>query len=140
MANRANVCWWPCLSDRLLRLERLDERSSGFGLSHPGKGVSAVTKQMQGSVPPLITPFRSGEIDLETFERLTIRQIECGSDGVAVTGTSGEPAALTLRERSALFRSAKAVVPEDKLLIAGTGAESLTATIETDTRRGGAGC
>lgn len=87
-------------------------------------------RQMRGSITPLITPFRSGEIDLHTFERLTIRQFECGSDGVVVTGTSGEPTTLSARERIALFNAARAVVPSDRLLIAATGAESLTATTE----------
>ncbi len=31
--------------------------------------------QLKGSIPPLITPFKDGEVDYATYERLVERQI-----------------------------------------------------------------
>ncbi|SVD56921.1 uncharacterized protein METZ01_LOCUS409775, partial [marine metagenome] len=40
--------------------------------------MSASIQQLKGSIPPLITPFRNGEIDLESYARLVNFQVEHG--------------------------------------------------------------
>src|SRR5690625_3883960 len=56
-------------------------------------------KKLRGSICPVITPFKKdGSIDEETFKQLVDWQIESGSHGISVTGTSGEPSSLTLED------------------------------------------
>ena len=58
--------------------------------------------RLKGSIPPIITPFRPDtlEIDEETFAGLIEYQIENGSHGVLINGTSAEPSTLTVDERN----------------------------------------
>ena len=57
---------------------------------------------LRGSYPPLVTPFKRGKVDYDTFARLVENQIAEGSHGIVVTGTSGEPSTLGIEERIAL--------------------------------------
>lgn len=75
-----------------------------------------------GSIPALVTPFqRGGALDLVAFEALVDWQIEQGSAGLVVGGSTGESGALEEAELAALLeiavRQAGARVP----VIAGTG-------------------
>ncbi len=85
---------------------------------------------LRGSFPPLITPFRDGAIDFETYARLIEHQIAGGSQGVVVNGTTGEPSTLSVAERNELVtvavRTAKGRIP----IVAATGSQSLTETLE----------
>ena len=55
---------------------------------------------IRGSIVPLVTPFtEEGTFDEKTFTRLIAWQIESGSHGISVTGTTGEPSVLSLFER-----------------------------------------
>lgn len=76
---------------------------------------------LRGSITPLVTPFRDGAVDVAALERLVEFQIEHGSHGVGVTGTTGEPTSLTFEERQtvieAAVRAARGRVP----VLAGTG-------------------
>ena len=47
---------------------------------------------LKGSLPALITPFRNGELDLETLKKLVEWHIGEGSDGLVPVGTTGESA------------------------------------------------
>ena len=79
---------------------------------------------LKGSYPPLVTPFRDGEVDYETYARLVERQIAEGSHGIVVTGTTGEPSTLTVEERIRLLevasRAARGRIP----VVAATGSQS----------------
>lgn len=44
----------------------------------------------KGSMPALVTPFRNGELDLDTLKQLTEWQIQQGSTGLVPVGTTGE--------------------------------------------------
>jgi 4-hydroxy-tetrahydrodipicolinate synthase len=59
----------------------------------------------RGSLVPLITPFRNGQIDDEAFRGLVEWHIESGSHGITITGTTGEPAALSFDERKHIRRA-----------------------------------
>ena len=61
---------------------------------------------LRGSYTPLVTPFRDGRVDLEQFAALIERQIEGGSQGIVVAGTTGEATSLSIKERGELFRCA----------------------------------
>jgi 4-hydroxy-tetrahydrodipicolinate synthase len=85
---------------------------------------------LRGSIPPVITPFRDGEVDYATFERLVAFQVDEGSHGVLVTGTTGEPSVLTVAERIRLFELAVKVVRGRVPVVAAPGGQSLADTLE----------
>ena len=64
--------------------------------------MSVALDRLKGSIPPLVTPFKDGEVDYDTYARLVAIQIEKGSHGVLVNGTTSEPATLTVEERNRL--------------------------------------
>lgn len=84
---------------------------------------------LRGSYTPIITPFRNGEIDLDTFAVLVDRQIVQGGHGVLVTGTTAEPSSLTIDERNELVRVAVATAAGRRPVVAATGSQSYADTI-----------
>jgi 4-hydroxy-tetrahydrodipicolinate synthase len=94
---------------------------------------------VRGSLPPLVTPFRDGEVDLEAYERLVEHHVHAGSDGVVVAGTSGEPALLTVPERQALLEAAVSAAAGRIPVIAATGALSHADTVTLSEHAAGAG-
>lgn len=92
-----------------------------------------------GSYTPVVTPFIDGVVDLATYEALVDRQAANGSQGVVVTGTSGEPSTLTVDERAELVRAAAAAAAGRVPVVAATGTESLGATLELSRRAVDAG-
>ena len=78
-----------------------------------------------GVLGPVTTPFTASEtIDLAGFEANLRSHLAHGLHGIVVCGSTGEAALLDESERSALLETARAVVPPEKLLLMGTGAES----------------
>jgi 4-hydroxy-tetrahydrodipicolinate synthase len=57
---------------------------------------------LRGSIPPLITPFKRGGVDYDTYAALVEFQIREGSHGILVNGTTAEPSTLTTEERNRL--------------------------------------
>jgi 4-hydroxy-tetrahydrodipicolinate synthase len=86
----------------------------------------------RGSVTPLPTPFQdSGRaIDEAALRRLVEYQIENGSHGVSCTGTTGEPTSLTFEERKLVIRVVVEAASGRLPVLAGTGSNSTTETIE----------
>lgn len=81
--------------------------------------------RLQGSIPPLVTPFRDGAVDLDAFTRLVEYQLAHGSHGILVNGTSAEPSTLTLEERNRLVSRAIEVANGQIPVVAATGSQSL---------------
>ncbi len=75
-----------------------------------------------GAITPLVTPFRDGAVDVAALERLVEFQIEHGSHGIGVAGTTGEPTSLTAEERELLIETAVRAVRGRVPVLAGTGA------------------
>jgi 4-hydroxy-tetrahydrodipicolinate synthase len=86
--------------------------------------------QLRGSIPPLVTPFKDGAVDIATFAALVERQIAEGSHGVLVTGTTGEPSTLTTAERIRLFEVAVEVARGRVPVVAAPGGQSHADTLE----------
>jgi len=86
----------------------------------------AVGLTLQGVLGPVVTTFdtRTGELDRRGFEENIRAHLGAGLHGVVVTGSTGEAALLDEQERMALVEVARRVVPSDRRLIVGTGAES----------------
>jgi 4-hydroxy-tetrahydrodipicolinate synthase len=85
-------------------------------------------ERLAGSMPPLVTPFKRGEIDCETYARLVEFQIENGSHGIVVNGTTSEPSTLDVAERNRLVDVAMEVAARRIPVIAATGSQSLAET------------
>ena len=88
----------------------------------------------QGSFTALITPFKNGQIDDDAFTRLVVRQIEQGTDGLVVCGTTGESATMTTEEREHVIALCVKTANRKIPVIAGTGTNDTAKTIEA-TRR-----
>lgn len=91
--------------------------------------------RLSGSITALATPFdASGEIDLDAWRRLITQQLEGGTQGIVVAGSTGEAAALFDREYDTLLRIAVELVAGRIPVLAGTGLSSTAKTVE-QTRR-----
>ena len=85
---------------------------------------------LRGSIVPLVTPFMDGAVDYDAFERSVERQVNEGSHGVVVTGTTGEPTSLTVAERTELTRRAVATAAGRIPVVAATGSANHAETLE----------
>ncbi len=81
--------------------------------------------KLRGSIPPLVTPFVDGRVDYDTYARLVEFQIEQGSHGILVNGTSAEPSTLTTDERNRLVSLAVDTAAHRVPVVAATGSQSL---------------
>jgi 4-hydroxy-tetrahydrodipicolinate synthase len=78
----------------------------------------------------IVTPFRAdGSIDLDAFRSLCGHLVENGSDGLVVTGTTGEAPTLTDDERLTLYEAALEAVGGQATVVAGTGTYSTAHSI-----------
>ena len=85
---------------------------------------------LRGSIVPMLTPFtEAGEIDDGALRNLIDRAIDAGSHGISVTGTTGEPSALTLEEREHVMEVGAKTVDGRVSFVPGTGTNNLDETI-----------
>lgn len=86
--------------------------------------------RLRGSIVPLVTPFAAdGSLDLPTLRKLINHHVTAGSHGISVTGTTGEPGALTLGERLEMIEVAAETVGGRLPFVPGTGTHQLAETI-----------
>ena len=79
----------------------------------------------------MVTPFdERGQVDYEQAKRLATGLLDSGSDGVVVSGTTGESPTLTTEEKLRLFAEVKGAVGDRGSVIAGTGNYSTAESIE----------
>ena len=79
----------------------------------------------------MVTPFDDkGEVDFEQAKRLAHALLESGSDGVVLSGTTGESPTLTTDEKMRLFSEVKQSVGDKGSVIAGTGTYNTAESIE----------
>jgi 4-hydroxy-tetrahydrodipicolinate synthase len=70
----------------------------------------------------ICTPFKpDGSVDIPAFRRLAAHLVANGSDGIVVTGTTGESPTLSDDERFALYEAAVDEVGDRATVVAGTG-------------------
>jgi 4-hydroxy-tetrahydrodipicolinate synthase len=83
----------------------------------------------------IVTPFREdGEVDLERFRELCLHLVGNGSDGLVVTGTTGESPTLSDDERFQLWETAVDAVGGRATVIAGTGTYSTAHSVHLTER------
>jgi len=86
---------------------------------------------MQGAMTALITPFKNGKIDEETYAKLIQRQIDNDIDWVVPVGTTGESATLTHDEHKKCIEIAVEVCKgSDTKVLAGAGSNSTHEAID----------
>jgi len=83
----------------------------------------------------IVTPFRAdGSVDLERFRALASHLVENGSDGLVVTGTTGESPTLSDEERFLLYEAAVDEVGDRATVVAGTGTYSTEHSVHLTAR------
>ncbi len=94
---------------------------------------------VKGSIPPVITPFRDGAVDYEAYAGLINFQVDEGSHGILVNGTTAEPSTLTTEERNRLVDVAIETVNGRVPVVAATGSQSLAETEQLTAHAASAG-
>ena len=84
--------------------------------------------RIRGSIPPIITPFKNGAVDYETYATLLEHQESQGTHGILVNGTSSEPSTLSTDERNRLVDVAIETISGRLPVIAATGSQSYAET------------
>jgi 4-hydroxy-tetrahydrodipicolinate synthase len=70
----------------------------------------------------MVTPFNDqGEVDYQQARKLALALLDSGSEGVVVSGTTGESSTLSWEEKLRLFAETKLAVGNRGAVIAGTG-------------------
>src|SRR4051794_40526642 len=70
----------------------------------------------------IVTPFHEdGSVDYDAFRKLAQHLVANGSDGLVVTGTTGEGPTLSDQERMELYSAALEAVGDHATVVAGTG-------------------
>ena len=87
------------------------------------------TDGLRGSFVPLVTPFRAGRLDEESLANLIDWQIQSGSHGISVTGTTGEPSSLSGEERLRVIELAAQVINKRVPFVPGTGSNNFDETL-----------
>ncbi len=87
----------------------------------------------KGSMIPIVTPFKEGEIDEKGFQNLIEFHIKSGTDAIVPCGTTGESATLTYKEHEKLIDICLEAVNHRVPVIAGTGSNSTDEAIELTT-------
>lgn len=86
---------------------------------------------LSGTFLPVTTPFDpvTGDVDLVAHRANLRHWLAEPVRGILIAGSTGESVLLDESERTALVEASRDVVPDDRLVIAGTGAESTRQTI-----------
>ncbi|MEN9411260.1 MAG: hypothetical protein RL216_3234 [Pseudomonadota bacterium] len=79
---------------------------------------------IKGSIPALVTPFKNGELDLDTLKKLVDWQIESGSTGLVPVGTTGESPTLSHEEHEAVVEAVVKFAAGRVPVIAGAGSNN----------------
>ncbi|TML46061.1 MAG: 4-hydroxy-tetrahydrodipicolinate synthase [Actinobacteria bacterium] len=83
----------------------------------------------------VVTPFRAdGSVDLGRFRALASHLVDNGSDGLVVTGTTGESPTLSDQERFELYTAALDEVGDRATVVAGTGTYSTEHSVHLTVR------
>lgn len=77
-----------------------------------------------GSYVAIVTPFKNGQVDYDSFKSLIDFQIQNGTQGIVPCGTTGESATLTLEEHEEVVRFVIETVAKRVPVIAGSGSNN----------------
>ncbi|SLN45858.1 4-hydroxy-tetrahydrodipicolinate synthase [Roseovarius litorisediminis] len=83
----------------------------------------------KGSFPALVTPFKNGELDIETLKKLVEWHIGEGSNGLVPVGTTGESPTLSHEEHETVVEEVVRAVGGRIPVIAGAGSNNTLESI-----------
>lgn len=83
----------------------------------------------RGSMPALVTPFKNGELDLDTLKHLVEWHIEQGSTGLVPVGTTGESPTLTHDEHETVIETVVKTTAGRVPVVAGAGSNNTVEAI-----------
>ena len=86
-------------------------------------------KQLKGIMPPIATPFINDEVAYDKLAQNFLKWKKTDLSGFVVMCSNGESVFLTRDEKLKLVKAVKKNISDDKLLIAGTGSDSIRETI-----------
>ncbi len=88
-------------------------------------------KDLGRLITAMVTPFNEkGEVDYPQCQKLALACLKSGSDGLVLSGTTGESPTLTHAEELKLYIEVKAAVGKSGSIIAGTGSNSTAEAVE----------
>ncbi|MBX7112468.1 MAG: 4-hydroxy-tetrahydrodipicolinate synthase [Dehalococcoidia bacterium] len=83
----------------------------------------------------MVTPFRAdGSVDYEQAGELAKALLASGSDGIVLTGTTGETPTLSIEEQVEVWRSVRRAVGPDAMLVGGASTNSTSESLEMVTQ------
>ena len=86
---------------------------------------------IRGSIAPVVSPFTAdGAPDTGGLRALIRWQLESGSHGISLGGSTGEPSAQTTKERATAIRAAADEIADRVPFVPGTGSAKLDETLE----------
>ena len=94
---------------------------------------------LHGIFPPIATPFKDDELDVEALQSNVSRWMKTGLAGIVVLGSNGEGPLLDADESYRAAAAVREAVSGDKVLIVGAGEESTRTTISAVRRAAKAG-
>jgi len=83
----------------------------------------------RGSIVAIVTPFRDGQVDQSTLEKLVEMHVAAGTAGIVPCGTTGESATLSHQEHERVIECVVKKVDGRIPVIAGTGSNSTAEAI-----------
>ncbi|MFC1908758.1 dihydrodipicolinate synthase family protein [Chloroflexota bacterium] len=98
--------------------------------------------ELSGVMPPITTPFQSGDLALGKLRENFREWNQAGLSGYLVLGSNGENIYLSESEKLKIIETSRECIPESKTMMVGTGRESTQETISFTNRAAdlGAGC
>lgn len=91
-------------------------------------------KRLGRLITAMVTPFdEDGGVNLAQAKRLALALLESGSDGVVLSGTTGESPTLSKEEKLHLFTEVKSAIGNQGTVIAGCGSNNTRESIELTT-------
>ncbi|MFT5744041.1 MAG: 4-hydroxy-tetrahydrodipicolinate synthase, partial [Paracoccaceae bacterium] len=84
---------------------------------------------LKGSLPALVTPFKDGQLDLDTLKKLVDWHLDQGTDGFVPVGTTGESPTLSHREHDIVVETVIEAVAGRAPVVAGAGSNNTAETV-----------
>lgn len=84
----------------------------------------------QGVATALVTPFKYGEVDFASLDKLLSTQLDNGVNALVVSGTTGEPATMTHAERVQVIKFVISRVGHQIPVIVGAGSNNTSTAVE----------
>jgi 4-hydroxy-tetrahydrodipicolinate synthase len=86
--------------------------------------------RIRGSIAPVVTPFSAdGSLDTTGLRRLVRWQLDSGSHGISIGGSTGEPSSMTVDERIEAMRVVAEETADQVPFLPGTGSTKLDETL-----------